>query len=299
MAHAPVPNPISVPNHPNLVPGNLRPRSSRRPQVLAHLGLIVYSLIALFPTLMIVMNSFKDRSTIFSAPFAFPTASTFSLDGYRTLAESANFPLYFLNSLTVTVGSLLLILLVSSMAAYALSEYTFRLNPLLGLYLSIGIMVPIRLGTIGILNLMVALHLVNTLWALILVYTAQGIPLAVFVLTSFMRGVPRELKEAARIDGASEYRIYGLILPLIRPALGAVTAISMIPIWNDLWFPLILAPGESTKTIVLGASAFLGQFVNDYSAVLAALTLAIVPVVVLYIIFSRQLVSGITGGAVK
>ncbi|ULH17618.1 carbohydrate ABC transporter permease (plasmid) [Deinococcus sp. KNUC1210] len=268
-------------------------------RVLAHLALLLYCLIALFPTLMIVVNSFKDRVSIFAQPFALPTAKTFSLDGYRTLADSANFPLYFLNSLTTTLGSLLLILFVSSMAAYALSEYTFRLNALTALYLSIGIMVPIRLGTVGILNLMVSLHLVNTLWALILVYTAQGIPLAVFVLTSFMRGVPRELKEAARIDGASEYRIYGLILPLIRPALGAVTAISMIPIWNDLWFPLILAPGEKTKTIVLGASAFLGQFVNDYSAVLAALTLAIVPVVILYVLFSRQLVSGITGGAVK
>ena len=245
------------------------------------------------------MNSFKDRLSIFSNPFAFPTAETFTLDGYHTVATSANFPLFFLNSLLVTVGSLALILIASSMASFALSEYRFRLNPLLGLYLSIGIMVPIRLGTVGILNLMVSLHLVNTLWALILVYTAQGIPLAVFVLSSFMRGVPRDLKEAARIDGASEYRIYGLILPLIRPALGAVTAISMIPIWNDLWFPLILAPGERTKTIVLGASAFLGQFVNDYNAVLAALTLAIVPVVVLYVLFSRQLVSGITGGALK
>ncbi|AZI45149.1 carbohydrate ABC transporter permease (plasmid) [Deinococcus psychrotolerans] len=260
---------------------------------------MIYSLIAVFPTVLIIMNSFKNRATIFAHPFALPTSETFTLDGYKTLTESANFPLYFLNSLTVTLGSLALILLVSSMAAFALSEYTFRLNTLLALYLSIGIMVPIRLGTVGILDLMVKFHLVNTLWALILVYTAQGIPLAVFILSSFMRGVPRDLKEAARIDGASEYRIYGLILPLIRPALGAVTAISMVPIWNDLWFPLILAPGEQTKTIVLGASAFLGQFVNDYNAVLAALTLAIVPVVLLYAVFSRQLVSGITSGALK
>lgn len=271
----------------------------QRPPLLAHLILMLYSVLAIFPTVMIIMNSFKQRLSIYTQPFALPTPATFSLDGYKTLAESANFPLYFLNSLGVTLGSLALILFVSSMAAFALSEYRFRLNPLLGLYLSVGIMVPIRLGTVGILHLMVALHLVNTLWALILVYAAQGIPLAVFILTSFMRGVPRDLKEAARIDGASEYRIYALILPLVRPALGAVTAISMIPIWNDLWFPLILAPGESTKTIVLGASAFLGQFTNDYSAVLAALTLAIVPVVTLYVIFSRQLVSGLTSGALK
>lgn len=276
-----------------------KPVVGRSTQLLAHGGLILFSLLATLPTLLIIMNSFKDRLSIFSHPFALPTPSTFTLEGYQTVATSANFALFFLNSLTVTVGSLLLIVLTSSMAAFALSEYRFRLNTLTGLYLSIGIMVPIRLGTVGILNLMVDLHLVNTLWALILVYTAQGIPLAVFVLTSFMRGVPRDLKEAARIDGASEYRIYGLILPLVRPALGAVTAISMIPIWNDLWFPLILAPGEKTKTVVLGASAFLGQFVNDYNAVLAALTLAIVPVVLLYVIFSRQLVSGITGGALK
>jgi raffinose/stachyose/melibiose transport system permease protein len=170
---------------------------------------------------------------------------------------------------------------------------------LTSLYLSIGIMVPIRLGTVGILRLMVNLHLVNTLWSLILIYTAQGIPLAVFVLTTFMRQVPGDLKDAARIDGASEYRIYWLILPLVRPALGSVLAISMLPIWNDLWFPLILAPGEATKTLILGAQTFLGEFANDYSAVLAALTLAILPPVLLYVIFARQLIRGITAGAVK
>jgi len=270
------------------------------PQVIAtHIALIAYSALALFPVLLVIVNSLKNKLLIFSAPFALPNASSFTLDGYKTLQATANFPAFFLNSLLVTGGSLLLILLVSSMAAFALSEYTFRLNTLAALYLAIGIMVPIRLGTVGILQLAVGLHLVNTLWILILVYTAQGIPLAVFILTAFMRQLPKDLKDAARIDGASEYRIYWLTLPLVRPAIGSVLAISMIPIWNDLWFPLILAPGESTKTIVLGASVFLGQFVNDYNAVLAALTLAIVPAVVLYFIFSQQLIRGITSGAVK
>jgi raffinose/stachyose/melibiose transport system permease protein len=264
-----------------------------------HLALAAYSLLALFPVLLVVLNAFKDRLTIFSAPYALPNAQTFTLEGFRTLQSTANFPAYFLNSLVVTVGALALMILVSSMAAFALAEYGFRLNNLVGLYLSVGIMVPIRLGTVGILQLAKDLELVNTLWILILVYTAQGIPLAVFVLSSFMRQLPRDLKDAARIDGASEYRIYWLTLPLIRPAIGSVLAISMIPIWNDLWFPLILASGEATKTVVLGASVFLGQFVNDYNAVLAALTLAIVPAVLLYFIFSQQLIRGITAGAVK
>ncbi|MDX2004445.1 MAG: carbohydrate ABC transporter permease [Meiothermus sp.] len=270
------------------------------PRVVAiHAALIAYSALALFPVILVVVNAFKNSQAIFGEPLALPNAQTFTLVGFQTLQSTANFPAFFLNSLIVTLGSLALILLASSMAAFALSEYEFKTNTLFALYLSIGIMVPIRLGTVGILQLAVDLNLVNTLWILMLVYTAQGIPLAVFVLSAFMKQLPKDLKDAARIDGASEYRIYWLTLPLIRPAIGSVLAISMIPIWNDLWFPLILAPGESTKTIVLGASVFLGQFVNDYNAVLAALTLAIVPAVVLYFIFSQQLIRGITSGAVK
>jgi raffinose/stachyose/melibiose transport system permease protein len=267
--------------------------------IAAHIALLLYSALALLPVLLIIVNSFKDRLSIFSQPYSFPTPETFTLDGYTTLYTTARFDLFFVNSFLVTASSLVLILFCSSMAAFALAEYKFRLNALTGLYLAIGIMVPIRLGTVGILRIMVGLHLVNTLWSLILVYTAQGIPLAVFILTAFMRQLPKDLTDAARIDGANEYRIYLLILPLVRPAIGSVLAISMIPIWNDLWFPLILSPGEATKTLVLGAQAFLGEFVNDYNAVLAALTLAILPPVILYLIFARQLVRGITAGAVK
>ena len=115
----------------------------------------------------------------------------------------------------------------------------------MGLYLALGIMIPIRLGTVAILQLMVASGLVNTLTALILVYTAQGLPLAIFILSEFMRSVSADLKNAGRIDGLSEYRIFfRLVLPLVRPAMATVAVFTMIPIWNDLWFPLILAPAE-------------------------------------------------------
>jgi raffinose/stachyose/melibiose transport system permease protein len=169
----------------------------------------------------------------------------------------------------------------------------------MGIYLALGIMIPIRLGTVSILRIMVSLGLVNTLVALILVYTAMGLPLTVFILQQFMRQVPKELKDAARIDGASEYRIFSLILPLVRPAIATVAVFTMIPIWNDLWFPLILAPGERTKTVTLGAQQFLGQFVTDWNAILASLTLAMLPIFILYLLFSRQLISGLTAGAVK
>jgi raffinose/stachyose/melibiose transport system permease protein len=266
---------------------------------LAHAVLIGYTLIALFPVLLVIINSFKERRAIFGSPYTLPTPETWSLEGYETVFDNSNFGQYFLNSFIVTVGALLVIMIAGTLASFALSEYRFRGNTLLGLYFALGIMVPIRLGTVGILRIAVTLGIVDTLTVLILVYTAAGLPLAIFVMTQFMRQVPRDLKDAARVDGASEYHVYWLILPLVRPALGTVAVFNMIPIWNDLWFPLILAPSENVKTVTLGAQVFLGQFANDWNALLAALTLAIVPVILLYIIFSRQLIRGLTSGAVK
>jgi len=261
--------------------------------------LTLYSIIALFPIVLILMNSFKAKKAIFGAPFAFPNADTFSLIGYQTVTDRANFQNYFLNSAIVTFVALLLTLLIGAMAAFALAEYDFPGNALMVLYLSIGIMIPIRLGTVGILRLMVSLKLVNTLTGLILIYVAQSLPLTVFILSQFMRQVPKDLKDAARIDGASEYRIFGMVLPLIRPALGAIGIFTMIPIWNDLWFPLIISPSSKTATVTLGVQQFLGQFVSDWNAVLSSLTLAMIPILILYILFSQQMIRSITAGAIK
>ncbi|UPA23351.1 carbohydrate ABC transporter permease [Shinella oryzae] len=275
-------------------------RASLSRTTLVHLALIGYTLIAVFPVFLTLINSMKSRNAIFRNPMQLPTAETFDLVGYTTVLGQGDFASYFQNSFIVTVAAIALVLLFGAMAAFALSEYRFRGNTLMGLYLALGIMIPIRLGTVAILQGMVATGLVNTLTALILVYTAQGIPLAVFILSEFMRTVSDDLKNAGRIDGLSEYAIFfRLVLPLVRPAMATVAVFTMIPIWNDLWFPLILAPSEATKTVTLGSQLFIGQFVTNWNAVLAALSLAILPVLVLYLVFSRQLIRGITSGAVK
>jgi raffinose/stachyose/melibiose transport system permease protein len=265
----------------------------------AHAILLAYTALALFPVALIIINSFKTRRAIFGDPYSLPNADTFSFVGYETLADRGNFEWYFLNSAIVTLVSMFLILWFGSMAAFALSEYKFKGNTALGLFMSIGIMVPIRLGTVSLLRLMVSLGLINNLLGLILVYTASGLPLAIFILSGFMKQVPTDLKNAARVDGASEYHIYTMILPLVRPAVGTVAVFNIIPIWNDLWFPLILAPSEAVKTVTLGTQSFLGQFLSDWNAVLSALTISAVPVVILYIIFSRQLIKGLTSGSIK
>ncbi|MCX5517006.1 carbohydrate ABC transporter permease [Kaistia defluvii] len=275
-------------------------RSSFARSGFVHLALGGYTLLALFPIFLVIANSFKTRAGIFSAPLQLPNATTFSWIGYQTVLKQGDFLGYFQNSLIVTIVSIFLVLLFGAMAAFALSEYRFRGNLMMGLYLALGIMIPIRLGTVAILQGMVATGLVNTLTALILVYTAQGLPLAVFILSEFMRNVSDDLKNAGRVDGLSEYTIfYRLVLPLVRPAMATVAVFTMIPIWNDLWFPLILAPSEATKTVTLGAQMFIGQYVTNWNAVLSTLSLAILPVLVLYLIFSRQLIRGITAGAVK
>ena len=268
-------------------------------RLLPHLVLLSYLVIVLFPIFLIIINSFKNRKAIFGMPFQLPTPETFSLIGYETVIFRSTFHVYFMNSIIVTVVALIFTLLIGAMAAFALAEYPFPGNALLGLYLAIGIMIPIRLGTVGILKLMVNFSLVNTLIGLILIYIAQALPLTIFILSQFFRQVPKELKDAARIDGASEYRIFTLVVPLVRPALGAIGIFTMIPIWNDLWFPLVVAPSAKTATVTLGVQQFLGQFVSDWNAVLSSLTLAMVPILLIYLIFSRQLIRSITAGAIK
>ena len=265
---------------------------------LGYVILIAYSFVTMFPIILILLNSAKRQRDIFDNPYREPNPLDFG--GYETVLERANFIRYFGNSIFITVTVLFLVLILGSMAAHGLAEYRFRGNAFLVMYFALGIMIPIRLGTVSIVELMQTLNLHGTLWALIIVYTAMGLPLTIFILTGFMQEIPRDLKDAARVDGASEYRIYRMIvIPLIRPALATVAVFHMIPVWNDLWWPLVLANDESTRTITLGVSEFMGQFKTDWSALLAALSLAMVPILILYAIFSRQLIRGITGGAVK
>ena len=265
-----------------------------------HLVLIAYSLLAVGPILLVVMNSFKVRSAIFGSPLAPPDASTFSLIGYEKVFRSSHILLYYSNSLIVTLVSMALVLLFGAMAAWALTEYRFRGSTALALFLSIGIMVPIRLGSVAILNMMRSAGLNDTLTALVLVYVAQGLPMSIFILSEFIQQIPKDLRDAARCDGVPETRIFfEVVAPLLRPASATVAVFTIVPIWNDLWFPLILTSSDSTHTVTLGVQQFLGQYITDWNSVLAALSMAILPVVIIYVILSRQLIAGLTSGAVK
>ena len=142
--------------------------------------------------------------------------------------------------------------------------------------------------------------LTDSVFSLLPVYTAMGLPIAVFVLTAFIRSIPYELIDAAYVDGASEWRIYySIILPLVRPALATVIIFNLIPIWNDLWFPLIFIRAEDQRTVILGVSLLFGQYQSNWTRILAALSLSALPILILYLLMSKQFIKGLTAGAVK
>lgn len=261
-----------------------------------HALLIVFAIVAILPILVVVMNSFKTTMGIFGAPFAIPSAETFNLDGYKNVFTRGNFAANYANSIIVTVATIAATIALATGAAWALVEYKVRISPLLTGFFIIGIMLPIRLGTVPIIKMMVATGLIDTLAALVLVYTAMQLPLAIALMMTYFRSVPTELKEAARMDGAGEFRTLSIALPLVRPGIAAVASITMLPVWNDLWFPLILAPSKANQTVTLGVQQFVGQFQSDYPALLAALTLGALPLIVLFTVFSRQFIQGLSAG---
>ena len=276
----------------------MNPRRLSLDMIVAHGILLSWSMVVLLPVWTMLINSVKPRQEIFRNPFGLPSELTFN--GYSSAWLDGRFDLYFRNSFFVTIISLVLILFIGSLAAYALASWRSRVSTFLYIYFIAGLMIPIRLGTINLFQIIQVLGLSNNLWGLVLIYTAMGMPIATFVLTSFVRSVPEELAEAARIDGASEWLIYrAMILPLIRPALATVAIFNIIPIWNDLWFPLILIRTQESRTVTLGVTLLFGQYQTDWTRALSALSLAAIPVLIAYLLMSGQFIKGLTAGALK
>ncbi|QSH91182.1 carbohydrate ABC transporter permease [Treponema medium] len=272
--------------------------SRDRMHIGSHIVLIFWTFLVLFPLWTMVVNSFKFKFDIYTDPFGLPKKWNF--ESYMSVITDGDFFLYFRNSLFVTIGSIFLVLLFGAMASYALVNWKHKASRFLYLFFIAGMMLPIKIGSIRLLQLIKGLGLLNTLWGLFPVYTAMGLPIAVFVLTEFIRQIPTELTEAAVIDGATRNKVFTIIiLPLLRPALATVAIYNLIPFWNDLWFPLIFINNDAHKTLLLGVTRLFGQYMTDWSRILAVLTLSAVPVLLLYLTMSKNFIRGLTAGAVK
>jgi raffinose/stachyose/melibiose transport system permease protein len=264
----------------------------------SHIILGIWSLIVIFPLWVMVINSFKDRLSIYQNPFGLP--KKWNIANYGMVLSDGDFLGYFKNSFVVVILSLVILILAGAMASYALANWRGKISRALYFFCIAGMMLPIKIASIRLLELVKTLGLLNTIWALVPIYVAMGIPVAIFVLTEFIHAVPYELTEAAIIDGAGRFRIFlRIIVPLSRPAIATVAIYNMVPFWNDLWFPLIFISDDRAKTLLLGVTRLFGQYQTDWSKVLAVLTLSAIPVIALYLVASKQFIKGLTAGAVK
>lgn len=260
--------------------------------------LSIYAVIVFYPIFLMLLTSLKENKEIFTNPYGLP--HVFTLDGYIKLFKISNYLVYFKNSIIVTVTSIFFILVFSSLASFVIAKYRFFGNRFIYFYFIAGLIIPIKLGTIGILQTMIKIHLFDNIISLIIVYIAMGIPFGVFILTDFIRMIPEELSNSARIDGCSEPKIfYKIIIPLLRPALAAVAIVNFIPIWNDFWFPLILIRSDSMKTVPLATALLYGQYETNFGLIFSVLSMASLPVIIFYLILARQFIKGLTSGALK
>ncbi|HUX21474.1 MAG TPA: carbohydrate ABC transporter permease [Spirochaetia bacterium] len=260
--------------------------------------LIIWAIGNLFPIAVMIVSGFKTSRDIFLNPFGLP--KTLSFATYVKAWNEASFSVYFTNSIIVTVTSIAGILFFSSMMAYVLARFDFPGRRFVYLFVLMGLVLPVRLAIIPIFLLMRSLHLNNTRIGLFLVYSAGGISFSTFLLVNFFRTVETDLEDAARIDGAGTFRIYWQInLPILRPALATVAVFNFINVWNDFFFPLILIDNNAKKTIPLGVQNFFGEYSIQWDMLFAGLNIAVIPVIVFFVILSKQFTSGLAEGALK
>ena len=260
--------------------------------------LVANTVLMLAPIVIMVMSGFKTQAEIFTQPFALPDFG--NLTNYIAIWENTNFVRYLLNSVFVTGSSMVLILVLGTMAAYAIARYEFVGSAIVLLFFLAGLTLPLKLAIIPLFILMRDLGILNNQLSLIAVYVAMGLPSTVFIMTSFIRTLPSELADAARMDGASELRImWSVMLPLARPAMVIAAIQNLVPIWNDFFFPLIFIQNDDLKTLPQGLTAFMGEYVTNFGVLYAGLTLSAAPIIVVYIILSRQFINGMTQGAIK
>lgn len=260
--------------------------------------LIANTFLMLAPIVIMVFSAFKPTMAIFNQPFSIPDFT--NIANFTAIWVETSFVRYLLNSFLVTGVSIGLILVLGTMAAYAIARYEFFGASFLLLFFIAGLTLPLKLAIIPLFLLMRDIGVLNNQLSLIFVYTAMGLPSTVFILTGFIRSLPNELEDAARMDGASELRImWSIMLPLARPAMVIAAIHNLVPIWNDFFFPLIFIQEDSLKTLPQGLTSFMGEYTTDWGVLFAGLTLSAAPITLIYIILSRQFINGMTSGALK
>jgi len=262
------------------------------------LGLFVIAGVFLFPVLLLVLTSFKSRSEIFTNPLSLP--ETIQFDNYLNAWTTGGFEQYFFNSVIVVGISLVLILFLSSLAAYALVQFDFPANKILFVFFLAGFMIPPQVLLVPLYSIMNVLGLLNTYFSLIFAYVAFGLPFSIFLLRQFFMTIPDTYAEAARIDGCNEFQVFFRVyLPLALPALAAVAIYQFVFLWNEFLYAIIFITDDAMRTLPAGLMAFQGQYSADWAQLFAGIVIAVAPTVLFFLLFQRQFIRGISMGGTK
>ena len=285
-----------------------RPRVERRdfwvrlkglsPHIVLNLFLFSLLVLAFYPLIWMAFTSLRTNPELYTRPWGLPTK--LNLENYVKVWETSPIPTYFLNSFIVSAISTSLILLLSSMAAYAFSRLKFPGSDVLFYALLAFYFIPPHIALIPLFFVLKALHLQNTYFVLIGPYVAFALPFSTLLIRGFMVSIPGELIDAALIDGCSKFGIFHrIMLPLSKPVLAVVTVFQFVSCWNEYLFALVFIHERNLKTLPVGLMDFVGEFHTDWVAMAAGLTIATIPIIIVYILFQRQIMQGMTAGALK
>src|SRR5215211_8574837 len=262
--------------------------------------LVFWTIAVIFPFVWMVITAFKSDPEILSSPWSLP--ANLQWGNFTRAWTQAHIGTFFINTLIVLAGSLTGTLLVSSMAAYVLARFTFPGRQVLFYGFMAGLMFPVFLALVPLYFLVSDLHMTGTFRGLILVYIAYSLPFTIFFLTGFFKTLPSEVGEAAIVDGTSQYRVFfDVMLPMAKPGLIAMGIFNFLGQWNQFLLPLVLMPNENHYLVSQGLAFLAIQqgYHNDYSALFAAVTITMIPTLVVYVLFQHRLESGLTAGALK
>jgi ABC-type glycerol-3-phosphate transport system permease component len=267
-------------------------------RVLILFALTVLALSAVFPLYFMFQAAFRTQAQWNSTELAFPTS--LSLGTFRQVWFGGEVGVFLRNSTVITVGSTVLSLVVSTMAGFSFSKTRWPLRGVTYYFILAWLALPPVVLIVPIYIEMVQLHLINTYFSVILLYTAFNVPFDTFLMTAYFRSLPDDLVEAARMDNASPHQIFRMVLvPLARPALGTLAIFNILYAWNEFIFALLLLDSNNVKTLTVGVLQLQGRYTIDYPVIMAGLLVASIPVVAAYLFFQRFLVRGIVAGAVR
>lgn len=267
-------------------------------QLVVHTSLIIWAIICVYPMIWLAITSLKYTPELFQAPFALPSHWVWS--NYRSAWVDAEMGHYFLNSLTVTIVSTIIVLFLGSTCGFVLARFDFRLKGVVWGYILFGFLVPYSLLLIPLDIFTRTLGIYNTVLGLALVYAALGVPFHTFFLRAFMETIPKELEEAAVVDGAGMWTVYWrVICPLSKPALTTMATFNILYAWSEFILALVLTGTGASRTLPVGVSMLQSFFVNNYPQVSAGMVITLIPAILAFAFLQRFVVAGLTAGAIK